>query len=363
MRDIVAQWLAESQLREFATYLLSTVPGLPPISQSIHILGIATVVGTAGMVNLKLLGLALPNQNVSEMIRRLLPWTFIAVAVNLVTGLLFVLARPIRYFYNPIATAKFAFLIPAVALAFAIYWMNRRQHGYWEASAGRLRGARIIAAVSLVCWIGVMLGGRWIAYSEYITDPFPFPFDWEALAGYTSFWIWLQDHPISAHIGYTWWFPLLESIHVIAIALVVGSIATVDLRLLGLAAVRYPVSQVVRKLVPWTWAAFNRGGHHRPRDVRVARVRLRHQPGVPDQAHAAAAGVHQHGVLPVQDVPRRRGLGYYGAVAAGRAPGRSRIAAALGRRRVRRPLDRPHHLNRLAPPYSAPGMSARRDGG
>jgi len=62
MRDIVAQWLAESPLREFATYLLSTVPGLPPISQSIHILGIATVVGTAGMVNLKLLGLALPNR-------------------------------------------------------------------------------------------------------------------------------------------------------------------------------------------------------------------------------------------------------------------------------------------------------------
>ena len=256
MRDIVAQWLADGQLREIARYLLSTVPGLPPISQSIHILGIATVVGTAGMVNLKLLGLALPNQNVSEMIRRLLPWTFIAVAVNFATGMLFVLARPIRYFYNPIATAKFAFLIPAVALAFAIYWMNRREHGYWEASAGRLLGARLIAAVSLLCWIGVMLGGRWIAYSEYITDPIPLPFDWEALAGYTSFWIWLQDHPISAHIGFTWWFPLLEPIHVIAIALVVGSIATVDLRLLGLAAVRYPVSQVVRKLVPWTWAAF-----------------------------------------------------------------------------------------------------------
>jgi hypothetical protein len=232
------------------------VPGLPPIAQSIHILGIAVVVGTVCMVNLRFLGLALPNQNVSEMIRRLLPWTFYALPVNFVTGILFVLARPIRYFYNPLATLKFGLLIPGVALAFALYWMNRKQDGYWEASPGRLLGARIISAASLLAWIGVMFGGRWIAYSEYITDPLPLPFDWEALASYTSFWVWLQDHPISAHIGFTWWFPLLESIHVMAIALVVGSIATVDLRLLGLAAVRYPVSQVVRRLVPWTWAAF-----------------------------------------------------------------------------------------------------------
>ena len=256
MRDFLAQTLAESPVRELMVYLLGNVPGLPPIAQSFHILGIATVVGSIVMVDLRFLGLALPSQNVSEMIRRLLPWTWCALGVNAVTGLIFVLARPNRYFYNPVATFKFSMLLVAVALAFAVYWMNRREHGFWEASAGRLRGARIVAAVSIMAWIGVMLGGRWIAYSEYITDPFPFPFDWEALAGYTSFWIWLQDHPISAHIGYTWWFPLLESIHVIAIALVVGSIATVDLRLLGLAAVRYPVSQIVRKLIPWTWAAF-----------------------------------------------------------------------------------------------------------
>ena len=256
MRDFLAQALAESQTSELMVYLLGNVPGLPPIAQSFHILGIATVVGSIVMVDLKFLGLALPGQNVSEMIRRLLPWTWCALGVNFATGILFVLARPIRYFYNPIATFKFSMLLVAVALAFTVYWMNRREHGFWEASAGRLRGARIIAAVSIMAWIGVMLGGRWIAYSEYITDPFPQPFDWESLQAYPTFWLWLQDHPISQHIGYTWWFPLLESIHVIAIGLVIGSIMTVDLRLLGLAAVRYPVSQVTRKLVPWTWAAF-----------------------------------------------------------------------------------------------------------
>ena len=256
MRDFLAQALAESQARELAVYLLGNVPGLPPIAQSFHILGISAVAGSILMVNLKFLGLALPGQNVSEMIRRLLPWTWYALAVNAVTGSIFVVARPLRYFYNPVATFKFSLLLAAAALAFVVYWLNRRQHGYWEQSAERLLAARVIAAVSLALWIGVMLGGRWIAYSEYITDPFEVPFSWDSLAAYPSIWQWLQDHPLSQHIGFTWWFPLLESIHVIAIGLVVGSILTVDLRLLGLAALRYPVSQVTRKLVPWTWAAF-----------------------------------------------------------------------------------------------------------
>ena len=256
MRDFLAQTLTDSPTRELTLYLLGNVPGLPPIAQSFHIMGIAAVVGSIVMVDLKFLGLALPGQNVSEMIRRLLPWTWCALGVNAVTGLLFVLARPARYVYNPVATFKFSLLLVAVALAFLVYRMNRKEHGYWEQSADRLLTARVIAGVSILLWIGVMLGGRWIAYSEYITDPFPLPFAWEELQAYPSIWQWLQDHPISQHIGFTWWFPLLESIHVIGIALVIGSILTVDLRLLGLAALRYPVSQVTGKLLPWTWAAF-----------------------------------------------------------------------------------------------------------
>ena len=256
MRDFLAQALQESPTRDLMVYLLGNVPGLPPIAQSVHIMGIAAVVGSIVMVDLRFLGLALRNQNVSEMIRRLLPWTWYALAANLATGLIFVLARPLRYFYNPVATFKFSVLLLAAALAFVVYRMNRREHGYWEQSADRLLVARVIASVSLLLWIGVMLGGRWIAYSEYITDPFPVPFAWEELQAYPSIWQWLQDHPLAQHVGFTWWFPLLESIHVIGIGLVIGSILTVDLRLLGLAALRYPLTQITGKLLPWTWAAF-----------------------------------------------------------------------------------------------------------
>ncbi|PCJ22946.1 MAG: hypothetical protein COA96_13025 [SAR86 cluster bacterium] len=70
------------------------------------------------------------------------------------------------------------------------------------------------------------------------------------------FWIDVENWPISWGIGGTAWFPFLESIHVIAAALVVGSILMVDLRLLGLAAKRYPITTLSKELVPWSIGAF-----------------------------------------------------------------------------------------------------------
>ena len=51
-------------------------------------------------------------------------------------------------------------------------------------------------------------------------------------------------------------FPLIESVHVVSICLVVGSILVVDLRLLGLASVSRPVSRVTSGILPLTWSAF-----------------------------------------------------------------------------------------------------------
>src|SRR4030081_2520794 len=57
-----------------------------------------------------------------------------------------------------------------------------------------------------------------------------------------------------AHSG--WMFPAAETVHVIAIALVVGSIAVLDLRLLGVSWKRRPVTDIARDVLPCTWAAF-----------------------------------------------------------------------------------------------------------
>jgi uncharacterized protein DUF6644 len=51
-------------------------------------------------------------------------------------------------------------------------------------------------------------------------------------------------------------FPLIESSHVIGLTMVFGTIAIIDLRLLGLASARRPYTRVASDILKWTWAAF-----------------------------------------------------------------------------------------------------------
>jgi hypothetical protein len=53
-----------------------------------------------------------------------------------------------------------------------------------------------------------------------------------------------------------WLFPIIETLHVIALTLVVGSIAMVDLRLLGIGSRESPVTRLTREVLPWTWTAW-----------------------------------------------------------------------------------------------------------
>jgi hypothetical protein len=54
----------------------------------------------------------------------------------------------------------------------------------------------------------------------------------------------------------TWLFPTIESIHVLMLVLVIGSIMVVDLRLLNLTSRDRSVKELTDDVLPWTWTAF-----------------------------------------------------------------------------------------------------------
>ena len=56
--------------------------------------------------------------------------------------------------------------------------------------------------------------------------------------------------------GGEWLFPIVETLHVISLAMVFGSIVMVDLRLLGVASRNSTVSGLSREVLPYTWGAF-----------------------------------------------------------------------------------------------------------
>jgi hypothetical protein len=53
-------------------------------------------------------------------------------------------------------------------------------------------------------------------------------------------------------------FPVIESVHVLAIILIAGTILTVDLRVGGLIFRDEPLTRITRALLPYTWYGFAR---------------------------------------------------------------------------------------------------------
>lgn len=53
-----------------------------------------------------------------------------------------------------------------------------------------------------------------------------------------------------------WMFPAIETVHVAAIVLVVGSIAMLDLRLVGVSRRDRGVMDLAAETLPWTWGCF-----------------------------------------------------------------------------------------------------------
>ncbi len=75
-------------------------------------------------------------------------------------------------------------------------------------------------------------------------------------AAEVGLWHTVHDWPVAALVrDSVWAYPALETVHIIGLALVFGSILAYDLRILGWDR-DLPVSRLGAKLLPWVWAGF-----------------------------------------------------------------------------------------------------------
>lgn len=133
-----------------------------PVCESLHFIGMALLVGVAGILDLRLLGLAkgLPVAP----LQRLMPWAIAGFLLTLGTGVVFITGNPAQYLGPPISlsfVAKMFFILLACLNAFLFYATGlRRVVDGVEAGGDAPLGAKISAAVSLLLWVGVMYWGR-----------------------------------------------------------------------------------------------------------------------------------------------------------------------------------------------------------
>jgi hypothetical protein len=161
----LGQWLGTTPLSHAARTELRNITWLAPLDETLHILALTTLFATAAVLHLRLLGVVGKDRPVGPLARRLLPLTWTALAVLLLTGGLLVLNRPGRYFRSDMFITKMGLVILAVAWTLVLQSGFSRDAGYWEQTAGRRVLAKSGAAIALALWSGAIVCGRWIAYA------------------------------------------------------------------------------------------------------------------------------------------------------------------------------------------------------
>jgi hypothetical protein len=133
---------------------------LYPAVETLHIIGLALLVGSIAVFDLRVLG-AFRAASLPALARVALPVAIAGFALAVPMGLLLFTTEATHIWVNPAFKAKLAFI--GVGLANAgifrlVAWRDVVEGAALPASA------RIGAAVSLLAWLGAIAGGRLIAY-------------------------------------------------------------------------------------------------------------------------------------------------------------------------------------------------------
>ena len=158
---------------------LSATPGSIALHESlytflivltVHVLTLCVFVGTAVMLDLRLLGLTLRRVPASEVMERLLPWTAAGFLVMIVSGALLFYAAPVLRYQNLFFRLKMVTLILAVMNAWVFHRTVYRKIADWDTDPVPPPGARAAAGLSLASWAVLIALGRMIPYQEYWFD-------------------------------------------------------------------------------------------------------------------------------------------------------------------------------------------------
>lgn len=155
-------------MNQFAEWLSRTSPSVfiqnhngwvIPMIQSIHIVGIAVVIGTALMISLRILGVSGMDQTMPQTMNRFGPWLSGTLWLLLATGILLVIGEPVR------ELVTFSFWLKMLLVAVMALLAGRFRSGLRKQQ--RIGASvRWMTVLSFVIWACIIVLGRLIAYDH-----------------------------------------------------------------------------------------------------------------------------------------------------------------------------------------------------
>jgi Ca2+/Na+ antiporter len=166
-------------VKQFAEWLSTTSPSLflqnhnawaIPTIQSVHIIGIAVVLGSAFMIYLRILGWAGMDQTLRQTTSRFAPWVTNGLYLMLVTGVLMVIGEPVRELVTFSFWLKMFLVAVVTTLAVAFQRSLRKNERRWEETLVKRRSVQGLAILTFLIWVGIIILGRLIVY-DHIWGP------------------------------------------------------------------------------------------------------------------------------------------------------------------------------------------------
>jgi hypothetical protein len=159
--DDLLSWLQDGPLAE-------TIRGtayLYPLLGSLHIIGIALLIGPAAAFDLRLLGLGQQKLRVTTLGGYLLPLSRLGFVIAAVTGVLMFLPGASVVAERGSAPWKLGLLLIAGLNVLIFHGRTYRSVADWDLGERTPSPARTAAVVSLTSWLGVTVAGSLLAYT------------------------------------------------------------------------------------------------------------------------------------------------------------------------------------------------------
>ena len=133
-----------------------------PLCETLHFIGLSLVIGIVGFFDLRLMGFF---RRVSiGAARELMPLALAGFLLNLSTGLVFLIGLPEQYMHNSAWWTKVGFLVLAGLNALFYETTLARRLTAMGEDADTPAAAKLIGALSLFSWFGVLYWGRMLPF-------------------------------------------------------------------------------------------------------------------------------------------------------------------------------------------------------
>ena len=133
-----------------------------PVAEIVHFIGLCLLMASVGMFDLRMMGVA--RGVPMSALHRLIPLGVAGWLLSVTTGLLFFVSAPGQYLYNPAFQTKMSLMALAGANMAVFYATGARAVAATGPDDLPPVQARLIAFVSLACWVGVITAGRLITF-------------------------------------------------------------------------------------------------------------------------------------------------------------------------------------------------------